>query len=248
MATVKAHYESVLSDVYSWMFGGMEQGLSRNRALFKELGLEPVSQGLAIDLGAGCGFQSIPLAELGYQVMAIDLDDKLLQEMSAHADGLNIEPVQGNLCDFPAFLANTYPEKKSDLIICMTDTLLHLDSAEQVKQVISDVRNHLSQKGKFVLSFRDLSFELLELARFIPVKSDENTVFTCFLEYEKEKVKVHDLVNKRVNDEWHFYKSFYYKLRLSEQWIKQVLQECGLTLIAEKNQNGMLVIVAELSV
>ena len=34
MPSVKQHYEEVLSDVYSWMFGGFENGLKSNVDFF----------------------------------------------------------------------------------------------------------------------------------------------------------------------------------------------------------------------
>ena len=53
-----------------------------------------------------------------------------------------------------------------------------------------------------LITFRDLSSELTELDRLIPVRSDENTIFTCFLEYELETVKVHDIVYNRNQGKW----------------------------------------------
>lgn len=78
MASSKEHYERVLTPVYSWMYGGFVAALERNEAFFTERSLAPHRTGIAIDLGAGCGFQSIPLAKLGYQVTTIDLDGSLL--------------------------------------------------------------------------------------------------------------------------------------------------------------------------
>ncbi len=74
MATVKEHYEQVLSDVYSWMFGGYSAEIERNIDFFKRHKIEPEQSGIAIDLGAGCGFQSISLAKAGFSVTAVDLD------------------------------------------------------------------------------------------------------------------------------------------------------------------------------
>ncbi|MGL6339584.1 MAG: class I SAM-dependent methyltransferase, partial [Waterburya sp.] len=66
MATSKEHYEQVLANVYSWMLGGFEQGISRNLDFFQKHNISPIKSGIAVDLGAGCGFQSIPLAQLGF--------------------------------------------------------------------------------------------------------------------------------------------------------------------------------------
>lgn len=63
------------------MFGGFKNGIKKNSDFFKEIEISPIHSGLVADLGAGCGFQSIPLAETGFSVVAIDLDRKLLNEM-----------------------------------------------------------------------------------------------------------------------------------------------------------------------
>ena len=60
MNTVREHYDRVLADVYSWMFGGIEGGIQKNREFFKKHNISPTGSGIAIDLGAGCGFQSRP--------------------------------------------------------------------------------------------------------------------------------------------------------------------------------------------
>ena len=100
MATVKQHYDNVLSDVYSWMFGGFENGIQRNIEFVKKHKLTPQGSGIAVDLGAGCGFQTIPLARSGYTVTAIDFDAKLLSELQRNSDGLEITTIQGDLIDF----------------------------------------------------------------------------------------------------------------------------------------------------
>ena len=101
----------------------------------------------------------------------------------------------------------------------MVDTLLHLPSKNAVSTLLAKVHAALEAGGKLIVTFRDLSKELAELDRFIPVRSDADTIFTCFLEYEPDTVKVHDLVYRRQNSGWVLHKSFYRKLRLAEQWL-----------------------------
>ena len=123
MNTVKEHYDRVLADVYSWMFGGIEGGIQKNQEFFKQHNISPTGSGIAIDLGAGCGFQSIPLAQIGYSVTAIDLNKKLLDELDRHLGEADIKTVEDDLINFEQYL-NRQPE----LVVCMTDTILHLES------------------------------------------------------------------------------------------------------------------------
>jgi len=59
---VRDHYESFLASKYSWMAGGFDRNLRNNREFFARHEIAPASTGVAIDLGAGCGFCSLPLA------------------------------------------------------------------------------------------------------------------------------------------------------------------------------------------
>ena len=99
-------------------------------------------------------------------------------------------------------------------------------------------------KGNFIITFRNLDHELSELDHFIPVKSDENIIFTCFLEYEPETVKVHDLVYKKDNGNWKLNKSFYRKLRLSQQWVNNQLENVGFSQVESDVNNGLITIIA----
>ena len=42
--------------------------------------IRPIASDLAIDLGEGNGIQSIALSELGFEINAIDFNDKLISE------------------------------------------------------------------------------------------------------------------------------------------------------------------------
>lgn len=95
------------------------------------------------------------------------------------------------------------------------------------------------------MTFRDLTDELTDMDRFLPVKNDENIIYTCFLEYEPETVKVHDIIYKKSNGEWKLFKSFYRKLRLSKEWVNEQLTECGFSQIDVTVENGIITFIAK---
>lgn len=97
MNTAKEHYDQQLAAIYSWMSGGSEAAIERNRELFRQLEVENVPRGLAIDLGAGTGFQSVPLAELGFSVVALDFSPQLLAELRDRSTDLFDTPAVGTL-------------------------------------------------------------------------------------------------------------------------------------------------------
>jgi SAM-dependent methyltransferase len=239
MPTVAEHYRDVLSDVYAWMYGGFEVNLERNARFFAERDVRPRGSGRAVDLGAGCGFQSIPLAQAGFRVTAIDLDSHLLEQLAARAEGLAVDTVCGDLGAFAAHV-----EAPLELAVCMTDTVLHLENRGAVTALFAELATALEPGGRFVLTARNFAAPLDELDRFIPVRSDENTIFTCFLEYEDETVKVHDLVYRRVDGRWQFLKSFYRKLRLAPDWLAAELERSGFAAVDVDVASGLATLVA----
>lgn len=240
MPTVEDHYNRLLADVYSWMYGGWDGALARYTEFFASRGIAPRAGKRAVDLGAGCGFQAIPLARLGFSVAAIDLDRKLLKELEQHLDGEDVETICADILDF-----RRHAPQPAELIVCMVDTLLHLDSQAAVTRLAADVFAALEPGGTFIATFRDFTVETKELERFIPVRSDDNTVFTCFLEFEPDTVKVHDLVYRRVAGRWEFAKSFYRKLRLPTDWVVVTLREAGFGQVQTGLDRGLVVVTAK---
>lgn len=240
MPSVEEHYNRLLADVYSWMYGGWDSALARYTEFFASRGIAPHGSRRAIDLGCGCGFQAIPLARRGFAVTAIDLDRKLLAELEAHLEGEDIEIVCGDLLDFRRRAPGS-----AELVVCMVDTLLHLKSQDEVKRLAADVFAALEPGGAFVATFRDFSVETKELDRFIPVRNDADTIFTCFLEFEPESVKVHDLVHRRVDGRWDFAKSYYRKLRLPTAWVVTTLRAAGFRGVDTELDRGLIVVTAK---
>ncbi len=240
MATVEEHYSRLLSDVYSWMYGGWDAAIARYTEFFESRGIAPHGSKRAIDLGAGCGFQAIPLARLGFSVLGIDLDRKLLAALEQHKGGEDIEIVCADILDF-----RRHAPKSAELIVCMVDTLLHLDSQAAVTRLLADVFAALEPGGTFIATFRDFTVETKELERFIPVRNDDKTVFTCFLEFEPDTVKVHDLVYRRVDGRWDFKKSFYRKLRLPTDWVVTTLLDAGFADVDTGLDRGLVVVTAK---
>ena len=240
MNTAKDHYDRQLASIYSWMSGTPEAAIKRNHDLLRRLGVHS-SQGLAIDLGAGSGFQSIPLAELGFSVIAIDFCEALLSELRDRAGNLSIRTIHDHILSF-----SKYVEEQAQVIVCMGDTLTHLESLYSVQSLLLSVESALATNGKFILTFRDyVSVEPQGTQRFIPVQSDESTILTCFLEYHENAVEVYDLIYRKEGDRWILSTSSYPKLRIDQNWMCDQLQKLGFEVVHNTVTNGMICMVAE---
>jgi SAM-dependent methyltransferase len=235
MSTVNEHYERLLSQHYTWMFGvSFEDKVSEQKSFLSRT-LAPLhytrQNALAVDLGCGPGFQTIALAQLGFSpVIAIDTSADLLDELRSHIGSLPVRTEKADLRDLPAFVQTG----QATVIVCMGDTLPHLPEKSDVSTLFRGVFERLRPGGMFVITYRDLTMELHGTDRFIPVRSDENKIMTCFLEFEdQDSVLVHDLVYTRQDSGWSLSKSSYRKLRLGIEWVHEELSSTGFDILSE---------------
>jgi SAM-dependent methyltransferase len=238
--TVKEHYDNHLGNFYSWYVGEF----SKNKEAFKFFcinnNIKPNSSKQAIDLGAGNGIQTVALAELGFHVTSIDFNQQLVDELTLNAKNLPVTIIKDDFRNL-----KQYKSIEPELIVCCGDTLTHLDSKEEIVNLLSDSFEILASGGKLILSFRDYSFELQDTQRFIPVCSDVQRVFTCFLEYFDDKVRVTDLLYEREEGRWMQKVSSYFKIRLTEQWVVDCLKNSGFTNTLNMQENRIIHIIAQ---
>ena len=237
--TVKEHYDNHLGNFYSWMMGDFETKQKEFQVFLKENSMIPFLTKNAIDLGAGHGLQSIPLAEVGFNVLAVDFNEQLLGELKLNAKSLNIEILNADMKTLIQFA-----RKNPELIVCCGDTLSHLCNKREISDFIKDASNILVNGGKMLLSFRDYSNELTGDSRFIPVKSDDTKILTCILEYKHDTVNVSDLLYKKTEAGWKQKVSSYKKVRLLTDEILGLLKANGMRIHLNQIINRMTTIIA----
>ncbi|CAB3767995.1 MULTISPECIES: class I SAM-dependent methyltransferase [Burkholderia] len=239
---VTRHYDGLLAAHYSWMQGAtLADKAAEQAALLAALGLGAEPAGIAVDLGCGPGYQSVALLTLGYErVIAVDTSRDLLAELAAAAPGDRVEPVLSDLRDLPALVERG----SAGAIVCMGDTLTHLERHEDVLALYRDAYDALKPGGRLVLTFRDLSRELAGLERFIPVRADDTRIMTCVLDYEPDGVVVTDLIHVREDAGWVLHKSSYRKLRLSPATQVAALQRIGFVVDHDRAAGRMYAISA----
>lgn len=235
MSTVQKHYDRHLGPVYAWMAGGIEPALERGTAELDAIGVHASPGAVALDLGAGFGMHAIPLARRGYDVLAIDSSAVMLDKLSRRTDAVSVRAVCADLLSFPQHIST-----KPELVLCMGDTLAHLPDEESVERLIAAVAECLGEGGRFVITLRDYSAPLTGPQRFIPVRSDENRIFVCFLEYTATRVTVTDILHQRDGSHWKMSASTYDKLRIIPEWLDELLCRSGFAVTRDINASGML--------
>jgi SAM-dependent methyltransferase len=239
MSSVREHYATHLAPVYLWMVGGFERAVAQGRADLESLDIDLSRCGTAVDLGAGFGMHAIPLALGGCNVVAIDTSDVLLDELRQRSAGLPIRSITADLLDVEEHVREPVP-----LVLCMGDTITHLDTLGDVDRLFQAVSRCLAPAGRFVLTFRDYTKPLQGTARFIPVRGDGERILTCFLEEDGDCVVVHDLLHQRQHTTWDLRVSAYRKLRLPPAWVLERLHAAGLSAAVSAGPRGMVCVVA----
>ncbi len=217
------HYERHLGACYGWMVGGHDAALVRGNAELDRLGVPTETVGRALDLGAGFGTHAIPLAERGYEVTAVDGSRALLAQLRALDSEDRVRRVEGEL------IAELAGGEALDLVLCMGDTLTHLDDAEGVEALLSSAAERLRPGGRLLLTFRDYTAMTEGVLHAFIVRSDESRVATCTLERQGERVRVTDLLHERTDDGWSVRASGYHKLCLDPGAVGRSLRRAGLT-------------------
>lgn len=236
MNRVQEHYDNHLGGIYEWMVGDFETAVTAVDEYWESIALQPQASGVAVDLGCGHGIQSVSLARRGFEVVALDTCRQLLDSLRQRSESLPVTIVQDDLTSFADHLQGPV-----DAIICMGDTITHLESPQQVESLIAAVSGALCEGGTFCVSLRDYSGDPPEgTSRFIPVRSDDRRIHTCFLEYvSADCVLVHDLVYERTEAGWEFSASAYPKLRLAPDRMVAVCESVGLYPAGDHVDRGM---------
>jgi len=239
MSTSATHYRTHLGPVYSWMLGDLDAAFARSAAEIDALPV-PSAGGVAVDLGAGLGLHALALAQRGFEVVAVDDCQVLLDELHSRRGSLAVAIHHADLLEFRRFLP-----RPAQMIVCLGDTLTHLPAQSSVESLLEAVAVSLSRGGVFATTFRDYATSELEGdRRFILVRADADRIMTCFLEYADTCVTVHDLLHEKDGVRWRQTISSYPKLRLAPEWVASRLSELGFSVKRDTAANGMIRIIA----
>ena len=222
---VEAHYDELLGERYTWMMGGPAACQASARALFDAAGIVAQPGDIALDLGAGAGFHARTLAERGFEVIAVESNVALLHELSEVCAGFGVAPVHGHLLADRAYRSRA----PFALILCVGDTLAHLNDQEDVSRLIDLSAALLAPGGALLLQFREQPQEVRPHDCSFVVRSERDRIMECILHFDAERVWVTDVVHEWGGQLWRTIRSTYPKLRLSVDDIVCEAKAAGLT-------------------
>lgn len=128
-----------ISDYYNYIF-------PLNKAQFPFVKSCTSSENSMLDIGCGTGDLAISLSDVFESVVAIDPNEKMLEIAQAGTNITNIEFVVGGMLDVDKLFA----DKFFDTILCFGNTVVHLQSLEEIGLFFKKVKKILVPGGKFL--------------------------------------------------------------------------------------------------
>jgi len=184
---VLAFYDRLAQD-YDAMTGFADRFV-RERPFFRLL-VDRYNIATALDAGAGTGFHSMLLAELGVDVTAVEISESMVERLRLHARerSLGVRALVGDIREMSSFLTATV-----DGVFCMGNTLAHLEPPGELDKALAACVSSLSPGGLLVIQVVNFD-RLLDLRETIQsIRERDGVIFVRFYQYEARAIRFHIL-------------------------------------------------------
>lgn len=174
-------FYDAIAEYYPLFFRDWETQMEREglglRSIFRNRGITRV-----LDASCGAGAQAVPLAELGFDVVAADPSAGMLRKAHQVASerGLSekIQFVRADFLDLPDLVEGPF-----DAIVSKGNALPHLTEDKEIERTLRNFYKLLRHGGTLVIGMRDFAPFMEDRPRFIPGlvnKLEDNSEFITF--------------------------------------------------------------------
>lgn len=169
-----AFYQS-LADYYDRVFP-----LNPNQLKFvKRTG--PLKGTKILDIGCGTGNLTMALTNEGADVTGIDLDEQMITKAKAKS---NLDFRILNMLH----LESRFDPGTFDSITCFGNTLVHLNSPEDMENFFHQVKKILKPGGKFLLQILNYDHILKDHVKKLPLIENESIQFERIYQFKETKI------------------------------------------------------------
>jgi SAM-dependent methyltransferase len=115
-----------------------------------------------LDLACGTGSHAAGLAMLGHDVQGIDIEPAMIARARRHEQcGLGLRFISGDMRNLGRLLVRSQP---FDLIYCLGNSIVHLDTRREIRSVLSQSHGLLGRGGRLVVQIVNFDRLLRPLA------------------------------------------------------------------------------------
>lgn len=180
-----------IAEFYDLIYVDWDESMRRHGATISAmLGRDPAATRI-LDASAGIGTQSLPLAALGFEVVARDLSASAIRRLQREAEdrGLQIEAAPADMREVASSIDGLF-----DAVISFDNSIPHLLSDADIVSTLGGFRQVLAPGGLVLLSVRD--YEKVERSPTSVHRYGERT---------------RDGARYRMSQEWEWYDAEHYR-------------------------------------
>ncbi len=167
-----------ISKYYDYIFPTGEEQVK----FLKEVAGNPPKS--LLDIACGTGGYSFALSEQGYNVTAVDRDAGMIRQLAE-----KIKPSETTLKYLEADMLqlNQKLTDKFHIAFCIGNSLVHLESIQQIKEFLISVKKVLENDGSLVLQIINFDRIILREIKSLPTIENETAGLSFERNYEYNK-------------------------------------------------------------
>lgn len=148
--------------------------------IMNSVGTPPKS---VLDVACGTGGYSGELDKNGYNLIAIDIDSKMIEHLSINNKKSKVKFLQADMLT----LQEKFNDNMFDAIYCIGNSLVHLDSFSEIKKFFINVRKLLVKEGVFIFQIINYDRIISKSIRSLPTIVNESIPLKFERSYRYEK-------------------------------------------------------------
>lgn len=153
-----------------------------------------------LDIACGTGGYSLALSSEGYDVTAVDLDNRMIEELQfkTTVQNLKINAIKGNMLTIGKDITPTY-----DLAFCIGNSLVHLDGKKEIETFLKETKTLLGEAGRLVIQIINYDRILSKQITSLPTieNPEVNLSFERKYHYDKTTNKIYFKTILQVKDQ-----------------------------------------------
>ncbi len=174
-------FYKMLSNYYDELFPSNQTQIAFIQSIIKD-------KHRILDVAAGTGNQSLELVKKGYEVTAIDLDPEMVGKIRKKSTTMQlaVDAFELDMRDINQLASNSF-----DAVICIGNSIVHLDTLEQIETCLTNIHSVLTDHGAIVVQIVNYERILKQQISELPVikRPEHNLEFHRTYELYNGKIK-----------------------------------------------------------
>lgn len=154
-----------------------------------------------LDAACGTGTYSIPMNKKGANVVGVDLDSTMIEKAKSKVKNYNhnVQFLEGNMIH----LKERFGKESFNIIFCIGNSIVHLESKKQIEAVIKDYYEMLKEKGILIIQIINYDRIIEQGITELPLihRKEEGVKFIRTYEYLSSEEKIYFKTKIIVNED-----------------------------------------------